>query len=184
MKPTKTRKIILCALFAALTAVLSQLVIPIGPVPINMATLAVFCAGGLLGSRFGALSLVIWAVLGLAGVPVFALFRSGPEALAGSTGGFIVGYIPAAFITGLITERLNKGNRISTYAVAMLTGMFTYFSLGTAWFMYLTNSELWAALLVCVLPFLPGDFLKIAAASVLVKRLRHTSASHLLAQTF
>ena len=172
MRTSKTQKITLCALFAALTAVLSQIVIPIGPVPINMATLAVFCAGGLLGARHGALSLVIWAILGVVGVPVFTLFRSGPETLAGPTGGFIVGYIPAAFIIGLITERLNKGNRIRTYVTAMLLGMLTYFLLGTAWFMYLTNAELRSTLMICVVPFLPGDFLKIAVATVLVRRLR------------
>jgi biotin transport system substrate-specific component len=162
----------LCALFAALTAVLSQVVIPIGPVPINLATFAVFCAGALLGSRLGALSLAVYAALGAVGAPVFAMFRGGLGALAGPTGGSIVGYIPAAFLTGLLIEKINKSNKIYPYPAAMLTGMFSCFILGTAWFVVSTGTGLAEALMLCVVPFLPGDFLNIAAATLLARRLR------------
>jgi biotin transport system substrate-specific component len=172
MQKSKTLKMILCAVFAAITAVLSQIVIPIGPVPINLATFAVFCAGALLGSKLGALSLITWVVLGAAGVPVFAMFRGGVGALVGPTGGYIIGYVPAAFITGLLSERFNGGNKTYPYPVAMSTGMLTYFVLGTAWFVFSTGTGLWEALMICVIPFLPGEFLKIAAATVFVKRLR------------
>jgi biotin transport system substrate-specific component len=172
MQKSKTLKMLLCAVFAAITAVLSQIVIPIGPVPINFATFAVFCAGALLGSKAGALSLVTWAVLGAVGAPVFSMFRGGVGALVGPTGGYIVGYIPAAFVIGLLLERFNKRNKTSVYPAAMLAGMLVYFALGTAWFVFSTNTGLWDALAICVFPFLPGEFLKILAATALVKRLR------------
>lgn len=172
MQKSKTLKMILCALFAALTAVLSQIAIPIGPVPINLATFAVFCAGALLGSKLGALSLTIWAALGAVGVPVFSMFRGGLSALVGPTGGYIIGYIPAAFLTGLIVEKINKNNKIYLYPVAMLAGFLTYFTMGSIWFMFLTGTELIEALMMCVVPFIPGDLIKIAVATVLAKRLR------------
>jgi biotin transport system substrate-specific component len=168
----QAQKMMLCALFAALTAVFSQIIIPIGPVPISLATFAVFCAGALLGSKLGALSLAVYALLGAAGAPVFAMFRGGFGALAGPTGGYIIGYIPAAFLTGLLIEKINKNNKIYLYIAAMLAGMLTYFSLGTAWFVASTGTGFAEALMICVVPFLPGDFLKIAAASLLAKRLR------------
>jgi biotin transport system substrate-specific component len=162
----------LCALFAALAAVFSQIVIPIGPVPINLATFAVFCAGALLGSKLGALSLAVYVLLGAAGAPVFAMFRGGLSALAGPTGGYIIGYVPAAFLTGLLIEKTNKKNKLYLYLTAMLAGMLTCFSLGTAWFVVSTDTGVAEALMICVIPFLPGDFLKIAASALLAKRLR------------
>jgi biotin transport system substrate-specific component len=172
MQESKTQKMMLCALFAALTAVLSQIVIPIGPVPINLAAFAVFCAGALLGSRLGALSLAVYTALGAVGAPVFAMLRGGLGVLAGPTGGYIIGYIPAAFFTGLLIEKINKSNKIYPYPAAMLTGMLTYFILGTAWFVASTGTGFAEALTLCVIPFLPGDLLKIAAATLLARRLR------------
>jgi biotin transport system substrate-specific component len=168
----KIYKMAICALFTVLTAVLSQIAIPIGPVPINLATFAVFCAGALLGSKLGVLSLTVFVALGAFGMPVFAMFRGGIGTLAGPTGGYIVGYIPAAFLIGLIIEKWGRNNKIFSHPVAMLAGMLACFTLGTAWFMFSTNTELWASLTICVLPFLPGEFIKIAAATIVAKRLR------------
>ena len=96
----------LCGLFAAITAVLSQIAIPIGPVPINLATFAVFCAGALLGSKLGSISLIVWAILGAFGVPVFSMFRGGLGTLLGPTGGYIIGFIVMAVIAGLVIDNL------------------------------------------------------------------------------
>ena len=171
MQKSKTHALVLCALFAAMTAALSQIIIPIGPVPINLATLAVFCSGALLGSKLGALSQGVWVALGAAGVPVFAMFRGGLGALVGPTGGYIIGYVPAAFVTGLIIEKFGKDSKIM-YPVAMFVGMLIYFTLGTVWFVFLTGTGLASALMICVIPFLPGDFIKIAAATILTKQLQ------------
>lgn len=174
MQKIDTHKLVLCALFTALCAVLSQIAIPIGPVPISLATFAVFLTGAVLGAKYGALCLAVYAALGAAGAPVFAMFRAGVGALAGPTGGYILGYIPAACVTGLITEKWNKGNKTHMYYAAMLSGMLAYYLLGTAWYMFSTNTALTAALAICVFPFIPGDIAKIAVATVLAKRLRAT----------
>ena len=171
MKKNNTYKMVLCSLFATLTAILTQIAIPIGPVPINLSTFVVFCAAALLGSKLGSLSLIIWVTLGIVGVPVFSMFRSGIGTLLGPTGGYIIGYIPATFITGLLIEKFNN-NKALIYPITMLAGMLTYFVLGTAWFMFSTSTELWDALMICVFPFIPGDLIKILAATMVAKRVR------------
>ena len=86
---TATRSLVLCALMAALTAICSQIQIPLPMVPINLALFAVHLSGALLGWKYGALSMVVYALLGVIGVPVFAGFGSGPAVLFGKTGGYI-----------------------------------------------------------------------------------------------
>jgi biotin transport system substrate-specific component len=173
----QTWQLVLCALFAAVTAILSQLAIPIGPVPINLATFSVFCAGALLGSRLGALSQLIYVLLGAVGVPVFAMFTGGVGRLTGPTGGFIVGYAAAAWIVGTLARRW--GDRFSALALAMAAGAGSYFLLGSVWFMIVTQSDLSQALMACVIPFLPGDALKILLAATLTRRLRPIMDSRL-----
>lgn len=167
----KTKYIALCGLFAALAAVCSWITIPLGftPVPVNLATLAVFLAGGLLGKKYGPLSLLIYVLVGAVGAPVFAGFQGGAGVLAGPTGGYIIGYIAAAFIIGLIIE---KNSRWYISAVGMVCGLAACYLLGTAWFMFSTGTGLAPSLMMCVVPFLPGDGLKIAATTFLVTRLR------------
>lgn len=105
MNNSNIRMQVLCALFAAFCAVCSQLTIPIQPVPITLGTFAVLLAGGFLGSRYGLMSIVIYLLLGAAGVPVFSMMRSGVSVIAGPAGGFIIGFAVMAFVTGLISEK-------------------------------------------------------------------------------
>lgn len=170
MSNTKIQNMLLCAMFTALTAVMSQIALPIGPVPVNLGTFAVFCAGALLKSKTAALSLGLWTALGAFGAPVFAMFRSGLGTIAGPTGGYIIAYMPAAYIIALFIERSSRPD--SAYPAAMLLGMLTYFTIGTAWFVISTGSSFWEAILVCVIPFIPGDLIKISAAVLIAKRLR------------
>ncbi len=172
MKNINIYKMVLCALFAALTAIFSQIAIPIGPVPINLATFAVFCAAALLGSKLGALSLIIYVAIGAAGVPVFSMFRAGLSTLVGPTGGYIIGYIATAFISGLIIEKFNKSNKLHLYITSMLAGLLICYIMGTAWFMFSLSRGLWDSLMLCVIPFIPGDIIKIIAAAMIAKRIR------------
>ena len=96
MENTKIRMQVLAALFAAACAVLAQLIIPIQPVPISLASLGAMLAGGFLGKRYGFLALLIYLLLGAAGVPVFSMFRGGIHMFAGPTGGFLLGFAPMA----------------------------------------------------------------------------------------
>lgn len=166
----KFKKLILCAIFTALTAIFSQLAIPIGPIPINLATLAVLCSATLLGPIFGALSMLIYLLLGVVGVPVFSMMQSGPGVLAGPTGGYIIGYIFAALIAGIVIERL----KFTTWSIiiSLICGYITYTAIGTFWYMYSANATLLQALTACVLPFIIGDTLKMIVAFFLTKRLK------------
>lgn len=170
---SNTRNIVLCALFAALTAILSQVSIPLPftPVPINLATLAVCLAGGVLGAKWGAISQLVYVLLGAVGIPVFAGFTSGVGIIMGPTGGYIAGYLAGAFIVGFIYEKMSK-NSILTGVAAMSLGMIGCYILGTAWFMYITKSELLEALLLCVAPFLIGDLIKILSASLIISKIK------------
>ena len=185
---SNTKMMIMAAVFAALTAVCSQIQIPLAPVPINLATFAIFITAGLLGKRWGTVSLIVYVLLGAVGLPVFAGFTGGFGIITGPTGGYIIGYIFTAFITGYIIEffsskktsarvaeySANAASSVPSYpllALAMASGLAICYLLGTIWFIYLTGWTLGKALMSCVIVFLPGDALKIIAACILVKRL-------------
>lgn len=170
MRSTLTRQLVLAALFAALTAVCSQIQIPLPMIPINLALFAVHLCGALLGAKWGALSMTVYALLGAMGVPVFAGFGSGPAVLFGKTGGYIIGYILCAAIVGLLSRRL--GFTFPKLCLSMVIGVAVCYVFGTAWFMVISGLNLATSLSYCVLPFLPGDAVKILLAAFLALRLR------------
>lgn len=176
---TNLNYFILSALFAALTAVCSWISVPLPftPVPINLATLAVFMAGGILGPKYGLMAECVYVLCGGFGLPVFAGFRGGPSVLVGATGGFIAGYLVCALVVGILVEKIYKAGingtrRIILVIISLAAGLFCCYALGMVWFMHLTGSGLAAGLMSCVVPFLIGDGLKIALATVLIDRLR------------
>ncbi len=172
MKSKNTRQLILCALFAALVAILSQIQIPIHPIVFNLAVLGVFMAGIMLPPLYAVGSIVIYILLGVVGVPVFAGFMAGPGALMGITGGYIWGYLFIALATSLGKK---YGKNIILTALSMLFGLALCYAFGTAWFMFLTGYELYAALTACVVPFIIPDIIKgvcaYALGEMLAKRL-------------
>lgn len=170
MKTADTRGLIFCALFTALIAIFSQLQLPIGPVPVSLATLGVMLCGLLLGWRFGALAVGAYILLGAVGVPVFAGFQGGVGRLVGPTGGYIVGYLFYAMLSGLNLPRLQE--RFFGRCILLLLGTAVCYGLGTLWFMHMSGRTLSESLSLCVIPFLPGDAAKIALASFLTPRLR------------
>lgn len=169
MKKLTVFEMCITAFFAALTAILTQIAIPIGPVPITLGTFSVFLTGALLGAKLGAVSQAVYVLLGIFGVPVFTSFRAGVGVLLGPTGGYLPGYILAAGLIGFIVKRY--GNSIYVLVLAMLAGYCVYTLTGTCWYVYSTETGVAAALMVCVVPFIPGDALKIVLAAVLVRRL-------------
>lgn len=167
-----TRALIQCSMFAALTAVLSQIAIPLPftPVPINLATLAVLASGAILGAKSGAISQIVYMILGACGIPVFAQMTAGIGIILGPTGGYIIGYVAAAFVAGFITDRYNTS--FIAYPVAIMLGTMSCYAFGTVWFMAVTGNSFVPSLIMCVIPFIPGDVLKIIATSLLASRLR------------
>ena len=133
--------ITMAALFAALMAIGSNLtsMITIGTVPITLTTFFCVMAGLLLGSRLGAISMTVYALIGFIGAPVFAGFYGGPGIIFKSTFGFILSYILAAYVVGKIAEKYStkKG-----YIIAALVGFAVNYLFGTNW-MY-AALKLWA----------------------------------------
>lgn len=169
MKNFKTFDLVICALFAALSGILSQTMIPIGTVPINLTHISIFVAAGLLGAKRGFISQFIFVLLGAIGMPVFSGLSGGAGVLVGPTGGFIFGYLACVLVTGLIIDRFGKSVKI--LFLSMLVGIIVTYVFGISWFVYNTKLDLAKSLSICVFPFLPGDFLKIVVSTILVNRL-------------
>jgi biotin transport system substrate-specific component len=158
------------ALMAALISVLAPLSIPLaGQVPVSLATLAVMLSGALTGSKTGTLAVLIYLLLGFIGIPVFAGWSSGAGILFGMTGGYLFGYLPLAFVTGLFCE---KKETPGSLFLGMLGGTVILYALGTVWFMKYTGMALGASLSACVIPFLPGDLVKMILVMILAPRIR------------
>lgn len=148
------------ALFAAIICIIAPFSINVGVIPISLGTLAIYFAGGFLGSKKGVAAVCVYILLGAVGLPVFTGFSGGFAKLLGVTGGYIIGFIPLVLLTGIFAERNKK-----LMPVGMVLGTLACYAFGTAWFMISTGSELVPALMSCVVPFLIGDAIKIAAAT-------------------
>jgi biotin transport system substrate-specific component len=166
----KLRPMVYAAVFAALLCVLSPFVIPIGPIPLSLATFAIYLAATVLDWKYASLAVLLYVLIGITGVPVFSGFTGGFQKLVGPTGGFLIGYILCALSTGLLLKK--RESKKWLYPAAMVIGTVVLYTLGTLWFMLLTQSTLSSALMLCVVPFLPGDAIKIVLASVLAPQLR------------
>ncbi len=165
----KTQKLLLAGLFAALTGVCSWINIPLPftPIPVNLALVGPAMAGLVLGWRYSMLSQVIYILMGAIGIPVFAGFTAGAGHIIGPTGGFLFGYILCAAICGLPSRLKNIPHRI----LLMICGFAACYICGLIWFMISMESTLLAGFTACVLPFLPGDAVKITLVAILSKYL-------------
>lgn len=157
------------AMFSALIAVCSIISIPIGEVPITLQTFAVCLAAAMLGWKRGTLSVFIYVLLGAVGVPVFAGMSGGIGILAGPTGGYIIGFIPAALIIGLAADKRER--KALPLTISMVVGVLVCYAIGTVWFMVVTGMGIGESLMLCVVPFLIPDGVKIALAMILSNRL-------------
>lgn len=161
------------ALFAVLMMVCAWITVPL-MVPFTLQTFGVFAALGTLGGRRGTYAVAAYLLLGLAGLPVFSGFRGGPGVLLGTTGGYILGFLALALLYWAVTARL--GQRPVVMAAAMVLGLVVCYAFGTAWFLvaYARTAGsigLWAALGMCVFPFVVPDLAKIALAMLLSRQL-------------
>ncbi len=168
------REMVLAAFFAALTAVGAWISFPLpfSQVPIVLANLFVILSGAILGKKLGVISQLVYLLLGLAGAPVFAQFTSGPAALAGPSGGYLVGYLLAAFITGALVEHLPRRlPPLPRLAVSLAAGAVIIYLPGIAWLAHSLGVNLQTALAQGFYYYLPGDALKIIVAVVLCRSL-------------
>jgi biotin transport system substrate-specific component len=169
------QKMVLAALMAALTAAGAYMAIPIGPVPIVLQSLFVILSGLVLGSRWAAASMAIYLLAGIIGLPVFAGGSGGLAKLLGPTGGYLVGFLLAAYLIGLVAER--SDGRLWINLLGLVAGSLLIYLCGVAWLKTILGVSLNKALAMGMWPFLPGDALKIAAALALDRSLRPLIAS-------
>lgn len=153
--------------FSLLTALAAQIVIPIGPVPITGQTFAVLLTGALLGSRLGAMAMIAYLVEGASGLPFFAGGMAGLPHLLGPTGGYLIAFPAAAFITGAFAEQ-GWDRRFFTAAAAMAIGSIVIILCGWLWFSYLTHTSPLVVLQLTALKFIPGDIIKISLAAAVL----------------
>ncbi|MCR5835297.1 MAG: biotin transporter BioY [Lachnospiraceae bacterium] len=168
------KDITLIAMFAAFIAVCSYISIPLGPVPFTLQTFAVFVVAAILGTKRGTLTVIIYILVGAIGIPVFN-GAGGVGVLAGSTGGYILGFILTALTVGLMNDYIklkNHGARMALMAGSMLIGDVLCFIVGTIHFMNLTEMNLATSLSYCVIPFIIPDIAKIIVATIFVDRVK------------
>ncbi|EEG76170.1 biotin transporter BioY [Dethiobacter alkaliphilus] len=166
------RDLVLISLFTALTAIMAYIVIPMpgGLPPITGQSFAVMLAGLLLGAHKGAMSQIIYVLLGMAGMPVFAGGTAGAGVLAGPTGGFIWGFILGAFVIGKIAEMSKQRSLPVLYLAAVLGGIVAVYTPGILQMARFLDMPVYNGV-VAMLPFIPGDLVKVAVAGPLALRI-------------
>jgi biotin transport system substrate-specific component len=153
--------------FSLLMALSAQIVIPIGPIPITGQTFAVLLTGALLGSRLGAITMIVYLIEGASGLPFFRGGGAGIAHLMGPTGGYLIAFPAAAFITGAFAEH-GWDRRFLTSAAAMAIGSIVIMLSGWAWFTMLMHASPLIALYDTVIKFIPGDIIKILLAAAVL----------------
>ena len=153
--------------FSLFNALAAQFTLNLGPIPITGQTFAVTLTGALLGSRLGAAALIAYLIEGASGLPFFSNFTGGPAILLGHTGGYLVSFPAAAFITGAFAEH-GWDKRFFTAAMAMAIGSVVILLAGWSWLMVTLQASPMAAFVLGVKPFLLGDLVKVLLAAAVL----------------
>jgi biotin transport system substrate-specific component len=165
-----TKDMVLASVMAAVMCVFAIISFNIGQVPITLSMFAVFLCGLLQKPKYAVLSCVVYVLLGAIGIPVFAGMKGGLSVLMSPTGGFIISYPVVVLIISLFVQKFSG----KTFAViiSLVIAIFVCYTFGTVWFMIITGSGLLHALSICVLPFIPFEIIKAAAALLISKPIK------------
>ena len=160
--------IALISVFVAVIAVCSLITIPLA-VPFTMQIFGVFLAIGLLGTKRAVICITAYLLLGMVGAPVFSSFQGGVQVLFGQTGGFLMGFVLSALLSGELIKRV--GGKFVLIFLSMLAGLLACYLCGILWLVLVFSFDFSVAVIVCA-PLIVFDVVKIALASVLSMRLR------------
>lgn len=163
---------ILASMFGAATAAGAYIMIPLPLVPITLQTLFLNLAAALLGGGLGALSQVVYVLIGIIGLPVFAGGKAGLGVLLGPTGGYLIGFIVGAYVVGKLIEIRGDPGFVWT-ACSMVVGMIVIYACGVTQLSIVAKLSVGKAVAVGALPFFIGDVLKILAAAFLSLKLKN-----------
>ena len=162
----KLRNMTRCAVLAAVLAICAWLSVPMGDQAISMQTFALFLTLLLLGGRDGTATIVVYLLLGVAGLPVFSGFRGGIAVLLGPTGGYLWGFLGAAGLYWILERRTKPW-------LCMILGLLFCYVCGTVWYYYMyTPGAIWPVVVTCVVPYLLPDGVKLLLALLLSQRLK------------
>ena len=163
--PKIDRKREIALIFAGswLIALAAQIAIPLYPVPVTGQTLCVLLIGALLGSKRGALTVLVYLTQGAMGLPIFAGGTGGFARIAGPTGGYLIGFVVAAFVVGWLSEK-GWNQRFITTGVSMLIGNAVIYIIGLPWLASFIGWEM--VFTAGLFPFIPGDLFKVILAAV------------------
>lgn len=169
---TKIIKTVTIALMAAIMCVMApfSIPVPVSAVPISLGTFALYLISAVTDRKSGTLAVILYLLLGLVGVPVFTGWTGGFAKLAGPTGGYLIGYIPCAYISGLFADKFEKHKWM--LPIGYVLGTVVMYAFGTVFFMIQSGNSLAYSLSVCVVPFLGFDALKIAVSTIVTVPVR------------
>ena len=174
METTKTitsaRQLTLIGVMSAVLCVLGPLSLPVGLVPVSLTNLAIYFTIYVLGRKRGTISYMVYLLIGLIGLPVFSGFSGGFPKLAGPTGGYLIGFIFMAFISGIFIDKFS--NKIYICFFGMVIGTIVTYLFGTAWLAYVAHMTFNKAFAIGVLPFIIGDLIKIIIAALIGPQIR------------
>ena len=168
---SQVKKMVYAALFAALTGVGGWIAIPLPYVSVTLQTLFTIISGAVLGPYFGALSMIVYILLGVIGLPVFSRGQSGLGVLFGPTGGYLIGFVLSAIVIGLIVKAKQKPGYL-WLCFAMAAGIITIDAFGVAQLSLISGMPLEKAVVIGALVFVPTDILKILIGAYITKKLR------------
>ena len=171
LRTTNTYAMAVTALMTAVTCILAPLSIPLpfSPVPISLTNLVIFISVFILGMKDATISFLIYLLLGSVGLPVFASFHAGLSVLAGPTGGYLIGFIFLALIQGFAMKYFDR--KLIPTIIGMLIGMAVCYIFGTVWLAKLMSLSFKEGLFMGVIPYLPGDAVKIIFAVIVGPKL-------------
>ena len=169
------RKMARCGLCTALLCICAWLAVPFGDVRITMQTFGVFLCLGLLGGKWGTISVFLYLLLGAVGLPVFSGFRGGLGALLDMTGGYLWGFLGMSLLFWLVTSLFGEGKKVRL--LALIAGLCFCYVLGTVWYwrMYAGKgyaAAFWVVAAKCVAPFVIPDGIKLGLACILTNRMK------------
>jgi biotin transport system substrate-specific component len=173
-RASRTAALAAVGVAAATIAVSSWLSIPFFPVPLTLQTLAVLVVGGVLGVVWGPTAVLVYLGLGAVGLPVFHNGTGGLGVLAGPTGGYLVGFVPAALCMGLAAaiwrrRRLRGIAAVLVLGAGALVATVAIYAVGVPWLAAVAHLSAAKALSVGLVPFIPGDLVKAALAVVVIR---------------
>ena len=165
----KTKDIVKTALCTAVLIISSWICIPTA-IPFTLQTMGIFLTLSVLGGKWGTVSIIIYILCGITGLPVFSGLRGGLSVIAGPTGGFITGFIIMGLVFCVFEKFLNKNSD----TVALIIGLSLCYLFGTLWFTLVSGNadSFLSALNICVFPFIIPDLIKLLAARFIYKNLR------------